>query len=168
MLPCSRSGTYSRKLLPQSLCSPLSCQFSIPVLSETLMRATSLLPLLFLILGHLLLPIFATPVAPDAPLMRLRQWGAKEAVPTPAYLQTLSPMGKLDPTATPSATVATPAATPNTPSNDTTPGDDSGEPGQVSKAGTALSSVNAGVALASRESLLFTVAAGVIATSLMF
>jgi len=132
------------------------------------MRTTSLLSLLFLTLGYLLLPIFATPAGPDAPLFQIRQWGEKDAAPTPAFLQTISPMANLNPAATPSATVTTPTATPTTPLDNTTPGDDSGQPGQDSKAGTTLYSANAGVALASRESLFFTVLAGVIATSLMF
>ncbi|KAF8261987.1 hypothetical protein EI94DRAFT_744042 [Lactarius quietus] len=125
------------------------------------MRTTPLLTILFLTLGQLLLPVFATPVGPDAPMFQLRQWGGKDAVPTPAFLQTLSPVGNVNPDATPSATVDTPTSTPTPSPTDTTPGSDS-------KAGSNLNSTNAGVALASRESLLFTVLAGAIATFLMF
>ncbi|KAF8273720.1 hypothetical protein EI94DRAFT_1171591 [Lactarius quietus] len=131
------------------------------------MRATPLFPLLVLILGHLLLPTFASPFSQDASPMEVNQhkrliaWWAEKDAPVPVWKQTLSPMP-------PSAT---PPATPTVPLNDTTPGDDSGsnvQPTPDLKGEASLSSVNSGVALASRETLFFMVLAGVIATSLMF
>lgn len=135
------------------------------------MHASPFLSLLFLMLGHLLLPTFATPVRPDELSIHKRLgitgWRVKNGI-VPAYLQTISPM---PPAVTPSPTAATPTDTPTVPLNSTTSGDDSGpatEPIPASKAGSSLSSANAGVALAPREAMFFMVFPGVVATSLMF
>jgi hypothetical protein len=116
------------------------------------MRATSVLSLLFLILGQILLPTFATPVGQDAPMQIKRNYGvANKMASLPPIYQTISPPA---PTATPSV-------------NGTTSGD-SGSDTQSDSGSKALNSVNAGVALAPRETLFFSVLGGVIATSLMF
>jgi hypothetical protein len=82
-------------------------------------------------------------------------YGAKNEV-VPAFIQTISPPA---PSATPTATV-----------NGTTSEDsgDSGSDKQSNSSSKALNSVNAGVTLAPRETLFFSVLGGVIATSLMF
>ncbi|KAH8993612.1 hypothetical protein EDB86DRAFT_1340077 [Lactarius hatsudake] len=138
------------------------------------MRAVPLFPILFLILGYLSIPTFATPVSPDAAPKHIKRfcrlWACRNGV-EPIWMQTLSPNPSPTLAATPSVTVALPTVTPTVPLNSTSPGDDSGsdtQPTPGSKAGSSLSSVNSGVALSSRSTLFFTVLAGVIATSLMF
>ncbi|KAH9036868.1 hypothetical protein EDB85DRAFT_1888713 [Lactarius pseudohatsudake] len=142
------------------------------------MRAVPLFPIIFLILGHFLIPTFATPVSPDAAPKQMKRfcrlWACRNGV-EPIWMQTLSPNPSPTLAATPSDTVVLPTVTPTVlptvPLNSTSPGDDSGsdtQPTPGSKAGSSLSSVNAGVALSSRGTLFFTVLAGVIATSLMF
>ncbi|KAI9432973.1 hypothetical protein H4582DRAFT_1019954 [Lactarius indigo] len=143
------------------------------------MRAVPLFPLLFLILAHFLLPTFATPVGPDAAPMQIKRfcrfWACRNEV-QPMWMQTLSPNPSSTLAATPSAAVVLPTVTPTVlptvPLNSTTtPEDDSGsdtQPTPGSKAGSSLSSVNAGVALSPRGTFFFTVLAGVIAISLMF
>ncbi|KAI9459170.1 hypothetical protein BJY52DRAFT_384469 [Lactarius psammicola] len=76
------------------------------------MRPPSLFPLLFLILGHFLLPTFSTPVRLDAAPVQIQQykrycryWACRNGI-EPGWMQTLSPMPSLNPAATPSATVA--------------------------------------------------------------